>query len=105
MRPDLKANFLGKNGKLGCQQCADTKRSAGVRDAGFPVPGVEPKLFERIGHLTFETRDPRLGFFPIPGNERPGQIDLARKMVVNARLANSDHIGNVKACDAVSTTT
>jgi hypothetical protein len=89
MRPDLKANFLGQNGKLACQQCADTKRSAGVRDAGFPISGVEPKLFERIGHLTFEVRNPGLGFFPIPGNERSNQIDLAREMVMNARLRDA----------------
>ena len=54
MRPDLQANFLGQNRELACQQRADAKRSAGVRDAGFPILGIEAKLFERIGYLTFE---------------------------------------------------
>ena len=86
MRPDLQANFLRQDGELACQQRADAKRSAGVRDAGFPIPSVEPKLFERIGYLKFGIRHPRFSFFPIPRNQRSDQIDLAWEMVMDARL-------------------
>ena len=86
MRADLQANFVGQNGELACQQRADTKRSAGVCDAGFPIPSVEPKLFERIGYLKFEIRHPRFSFFPIPRNQRSNQIDLAWEMVMDGGI-------------------
>jgi hypothetical protein len=66
MRPDLQANLLGQNGKLTRQQRADTKRSTGVRDAGFPIPSIESKQFGGIGYLTFEIRQARFSLFPIP---------------------------------------
>ena len=101
MRPDLQANFLGQNWELACQQRADTKRSAGVCDAGFPIPSVEPKLFERIGYLKFEIRHPRFSFFPIPRNQRSDQIDLAWEMVMDACLTNPDHISDVGITETV----
>ena len=101
MRPDLEPDFLRQNGELACQQRANTKRSAGVRDAGFPIPRVEAKLFARIGHLTFEARQPRFNLFPIPREQRSDQIDLAWEMVMDARLTNPDHISDVGITETV----
>lgn len=101
MRPDLQSNFLGQDGELACQQRADTKRSAGVRDARFPIPDVEPKQFERIGYLTFKIRHPRFSLFPILRNQRSDQIGLAWEMVMDARLPNPDHISDVGITETV----
>lgn len=101
MRPDLKANFLGQNGELACQQRADTKRGAGVRNAGFPVLGIDPQLFVRIGFVKFDICHPRFSFFPIPRNQRSDQIDLAWEMVMDARLTDPDHISDVSITETV----
>ena len=101
MRSDLKANFLGQGGKLACQQRAETKRGADVRDAGLPISDVQPKLFEWIGRLPLEVRDPRPDFFAIPDHQRSYQIGLAREMMVDACLADSNHTRNIGVTEAV----
>lgn len=81
MHPDLHAHWLGQDRELACQQRADIKWSAGIRDARFPIPDIEPKLFEWIGYPTFEIRCPRLSFSATPPNQFSSLIDLAWEMV------------------------
>ena len=94
-------NFFGQNGKLAGQQRTDAERSRGVRDAGFPISGIGPKLTKGIGYLKFEVRDARLGLLPVSRHERSDQIDLAREMMVNARLANADRLGDIGGAEPV----
>jgi hypothetical protein len=49
----------------------------------------------------FQVRDPFLGGFAIAADQRAHQIGLAGEVVVDARLADTDHVRDVGITEAV----
>lgn len=101
MRPHLPHDLLGKHRDLAGEQGADAEWRGGVGDAGFPVTCIGPQLVQRVVSVAFQFGDPRLGLFAIPGGEDANQVGLRGKMMVNARFADADHLGDVGITEAV----
>ena len=100
----LKGYFRRENRKLARQKSAHTEWRAGVSDAGCPITRIAPKLFERIGSLSFQVCKPGCRLLPISGDQRAHQIRFGREMVMDTWLADTDNVRNVGVAEAVVAT-
>lgn len=101
MRPNLERNLFGQHGKLIGKKGANAEGQARVFDAGLPEARVFAQDVDRIGAVAFQFRDACFDFLAVTGHKGPNEIDLARKVMVDARLANAHHVGDVRVAEAV----
>jgi hypothetical protein len=65
------------------------------------VARVGFEKLEGILHVLLQTRHGNLGIFTISRYKHPDQIDFARKMVMDAGLADPDDFSNIGIAEAV----
>ena len=101
MGPHLESDLFGKNLNLGGEQSTDTERMRRIENARLPIAEIGAKLLQRVGNILFQRGETGFGLFPILHDDGADEIGFTRKMMVDTRFADADHIGDIGITEAV----
>ena len=100
-RPDHPGHIPGKARQFGRKHRRDAERGGAVEDAALPIAGVGTKL---LGGIQFRLFQPAY-LFPNAGprllDHGGRQIAFAGEMVVDVRLADAHHAGDIGIAEAI----